>query len=660
MEEDKNREIETLSTNEKPLEDQGIALDSTDISGQDGRNDVQTNSGETAANLLQENSDEGKQADSQPAKEEDVDKEVRRKKQIYYTEGKISAMTYAEVVDAVGLLLQQDQLPREKDINSLESAFLKKKEALEQDESKKEELADARIQALRMNDLIADYKVKLKEYQELQQKKLEEAASSMSAIVTRLEELVHSTNDFGTVTKNFREIETEWRDIPRFSDERIRELQEKYGNLRDNFYDMKQLNDEFRDIDFRKNLDAKEKLIARAEELTRSDNPMAANREIGELHAQWKEIGPVAKDLRDEIWEKFTHFSKIVRGRGEDFFNNRKDEEEKNLEAKKKLCEAIEAIDYSALTSISLWDKEKDRIIQIQKDWKEIGPTPRNQSSAVYKRFRAACDYFFLQRATAFKSMHEEQNESYKKKLEIVEEAEALSTSQDWNKTANRLKEIQRLWSEIGFAGRKNRVLWQRMRKACDTFFDARKEHLKEQKGKFQGVIDQMEALISEANQMLAQEVSQDKEIRKAFSDQLYDLIAKFKQASTSVPSRVGHKIIHKFYEATNMIFDKWKLDRISRQMENFTEKVAAYAEESDLEKMRKELTYLNQHRERNQEELRNLEANTELMTASSSWGNSMLEDMEKKKKTLQAEIELIQKKTRLLRKEIDKVSRKK
>lgn len=597
---------------------------------------------------------EASDADEEENEEHDSEEEKTesKKKKVFFTPSKIASMSYAQVVDAVGLLLQQDELPKEKDIDMLESAFVRKKEELEKDEEKTEELQDAKVQALRLNDLIAAYRIRYKEYKEEQERLESEALDKKNEIISRFKELVESTEDFGTVTRKFREIEAEWKESGNFYGESFKDLQEQYSALRDSFYDLKQLNDEFRDLDFKKNLEAKEDLIAKAEELSNSNNPVAANREIGNLHLRWKEIGPVAKEKRDEIWERFAAFSKVVRDRAQEFFNNRKDEEDKNLEEKKNICEAVEDIPYDTLKTVKDWNTKKDQVIKLQQDWKEIGPVPKGESNAIYKRFRAACDVFFSQRAIAFKEFYDEQDENYRAKLALVEEAESLAESSDWNKTADRLKILQKEWNAIGFPGQKHRNLWPRFRTACDTFFNARKDRFKERRKEEETIADKKKEYIEKAQAMLEQEVSDDSTEKQAFADNLFKIIEDFKE-SGRLPLRYTQKLHNKFYTTTNEIFKKWKLDQASRKLENFSERVDQLVSDGDKDKLRNEMTYNLRRREKLAEDLSTSKGSMEFITSSSNWGDNMLKDIEKKNKAIEREIELLDEKVKLLREKL-------
>lgn len=607
----------------------------------------------TASEVTTESSAGDTSHSEETANEQQATSQEKKKKQISFSATKIATMSFDQVVDAVGLLLQQEKLPKEKEIDQLQAAFIKKREEVQSDPARSGELQDLEVQALRLGDLVAAYHVRLKDFQEEQEKKLREAIEAKTKLCESLQELVgNSTDDFATITRKFREIESAWREIPRFSTPEVEELQDKYFALRDSFYDLKQLNDEFRELDFKKNLEAKERLIARAEELASVEDARQANRDVSTLHAEWKEIGPVAREIRDEIWERFTEASRVVRERFDAFLASQKDQEEQNLEQKKKLCESVEDINYDALTTVPKWNNKKLEVIAIQKQWKEVGHVPRSEANAIFNRFKAACDVFFSKKTIAFRQFFEEQEVNYSKKLALVEEAESLATSEEWNKTADRLKALQVEWNKVGFAGRKNRNLWQRFRKACDQFFQARKENNDQLRKESSELVSAKKELLAKATEMLEREPSEDATERKTFTEELFQLINAYKQ-SPKLPRNLVRRVNDKFYGTTNQIFKKWKLDRTSRELDGFSEKIEQLVSEGDRNQLRSEMTFNTRRRDRLQEELNNLMGNKELISSSSNWGDSMLRDIDKKINELEQDIALSEEKIAMLRKKL-------
>lgn len=567
-----------------------------------------------------------------------------------YSRQQLAEMSFSEIVDAVVLLVQQDELPQQQEIETIKAAFEKKKSVLQEqkNDSERQEYQEAIIQESRLKDMISAYQERYKEYLEEQNRIEQKAFEKKSALLERLKELINSNREFGAISSSFREIEEEWRSTGRVPEEKAKTLQDEYTALRESFYDLKQINNEFRDYDFKKNLEAKEELIRRAEELSKSDNTSAANREISELHARWKDIGPVAKELRDEIWERFSAVSKEIRDRQQAFFNSRKEEEEKNLEEKKNLCMEVEDISYDTLTSIKLWNKAKENVIKLQAQWKEIGQVPRSESNAIYKRFRGACDVFFSQKAIFFKELHDKQDENYRLKMIILEEAEALSTSTDWEKTAQRLKELQQQWREIGPISPRFDI-WERFRLACNNFFDARKKNSSERRKESSKYVEEKKKLIHSVKELLSRDESDD---RNLIREEVHTLIEQFKQNGD--PASSFRRRIHKeFYDTVNEIFKKWKLDRNSRRMDSFSDKVGQLADSGDRDKLRNEMTYLTRTREHLKEEIKNSENNMQLMTSSSQWGHTVLKEMEKKIEVLRKEAELIEEKISLVREKI-------
>ena len=453
--------------------------------------------------------------ETEAATPEEKAAEAPEQESVRYSEQELEAMTLTELVDALATLLEQPTLPSKRSVDNLRRIFSNKKRragSAEADEAENAAQNEAmQIQESRLNDL---YHTFVERFREQMAKQHEEALANLEVkkgLAARLKSLIESNDDFGVITKNFREIQQEWRNTGKVPESDYNELQREWSQLVEQFYDLRQLNDEFRAYDFKKNLASKQELIERAKALTESNDPPAALREINDLHLRWKEIGPVEKDLRDEIWKQFSEFSKVVRQRADDVFLMRKAEQEKNMEEKRKICEAIEEVPYADIQTYSEWRTYSDKVIELQRKWKEIGPVPQSESKPLYSRMRAASDLFFSKRTIFYKEMHEQQDEIYNQKLALVEEAEALSTSTDWGTTAERLKALQQEWKEGGHLtnGRRSRELWERLRTACDTFFNARNEQRKQRRRTHREQMDNMkrkQELTEEVNRLLANE----------------------------------------------------------------------------------------------------------------------------------------------------------
>lgn len=569
-----------------------------------------------------------------------------------YTYQQISEMTPAQVVDAISLLIQQEEMAQPKEIELLKEAFAKKKKQLvdSADEEAAKLLQETEIQELRLNDLVSTYETKYKEYKEELTRNQEAALSKKQELLSKLEALVSSTDDFGVISKSFREIETEWKVAGMVAEEKVNDIQNKYYDLREKFYDLKQLNDEFRQYDFKKNLEAKEELIRKAEDLLNEENTFSANRAISELHQCWKDIGPVERELREDLWNRFREISKQVRDKHQEVFASRKEEEEKNLEAKKRLCEEIEEIQYEKLNSTKHWNDTKTKVLDAQAKWKTIGQVPRSEADAIYKRFRAACDVFFAKKALFTKELHEEMEKNLKLKNELVEKAEALAGSKDWKRTSDTLKSLQEAWKKIGQTNYKqNEKLWERFRAACNTFYDARKEVLDGHKKETNRINAEKRDLTQRVKELLAKDANED---ANKIREEIQKLVEEYKQVGRAY-GKTSQQIHEDFFEAVNEVYKKWKLDRNSRRMSSYNDKMEQFFESGDRDKIRNEITFLNHKKERITQEIQNIEKNVQFMTSSSKWGNNILKDMDTKVEDLRKECALIDEKISLAKQKL-------
>lgn len=585
--------------------------------------------------------------ETEAAAPEEKAAEAPEPESVRYSEQELEAMTLTELVDALATLLEQPTLPSKRSVDNLRRIFSNKKRragSAEADEAENAAQNEAmQIQESRLNDL---YHTFVERFREQMAKQHEEALANLEVkkgLAARLKSLIESNDDFGVITKNFREIQQEWRNTGKVPESDYNELQREWSQLVEQFYDLRQLNDEFRAYDFKKNLASKQELIERAKALTESNDPPAALREINDLHLRWKEIGPVEKDLRDEIWKQFSEFSKVVRQRADDVFLMRKAEQEKNMEEKRKICEAIEEVPYADIQTYSEWRTYSDKVIELQRKWKEIGPVPQSESKPLYSRMRAASDLFFSKRTIFYKEMHEQQDEIYNQKLALVEEAEALSTSTDWGTTAERLKALQQEWKEGGHLtnGRRSRELWERLRTACDTFFNARNEQRKQRRRTHREQMDNMkrkQELTEEVNRLLANEEQLEHNDIEA---RLGKLVEDFR-AVGFVPSREKDAVHKAFYDKVNDVLRKHNVvlrtnrggdgNRASGSSNTRTAEIlrVPIAELNSTKDVKQRMEALIRDRDRFRAQILTASGNADLITSSSKWGNEMMQGVEK------------------------------
>jgi hypothetical protein len=324
------------------------------------------------------------------------------------------------------------------------------------------------------------YKKERAEYNKELEKEREDNLAQKEAVIADLKALLEKQEDVNATFPAFREIQARWRAIGPVPAQSYRNLTETYQLYVEQFYDMVKINRELRDLDFKKNLEAKEQLCQEAEALAAQENVVEAFRELQKLHEQWKEYGPVAKEFRESIWEKFKAATAVINKRYQAHFEGLKEQQAENLAKKTALCEKVEEIAAREITDSNEWNACSKEIEDIQKEWRTIGFASKKDNQKIYDRFRAACDKFYERKRDFYNEYKDSINANLEKKIALCEEAEALMTSTDWKKATDQFIALQKQWKEIGAVPRKkSEQLWKRFRAACDHFFAERDKHAK-------------------------------------------------------------------------------------------------------------------------------------------------------------------------------------
>ena len=434
----------------------------------------------------------------------------------------LGAMTLAELSDMFDKLSQDDdRMRRYKEAEAIKSAFYKRlsKEKAEAGFGAKvdepssredviEEVAPAPQTEVRDNPfeaietafkgVYANYKRERAEYNREQDAKREDNFVAKQAVIEELKALVESQGDVSASFPAFRDIQNRWKEIGPVPATKFRDLNDTYQFYVERFYDMVKINRDLRDLDFKKNLEAKIEFCEAAEKLAESDNVVDAFRELQKLHEQWKEYGPVAKEYRDSIWDRFKAATAVINKKYQAHFEGQKERQQENLEEKTKLCEQVEAIAEKEVKSSGEWNSLSSEIEEIQKKWRTIGFATKKENQKIYDRFRAACDKFFARKREYYSQFKDSMNENMEKKLSIIERAEALKDSKDWKKTTEAIIALQKEWKEIGAVPRKkSEQLWKRFRAACDEFFAERDKNAKPEND-YYGNLKAKKALIDE------------------------------------------------------------------------------------------------------------------------------------------------------------------
>ena len=404
-----------------------------------------------------------------------------------------------------------------------------------------------------LKDLLGEYKKRRQD--EIQKEEAERLhnLNLKKEIILKLNNLIESQEDFGGKVPAFQKIQEEWKAVGPVPATDSAKIRENYQSLVESFYDNLKINNELRDYDFRKNLEAKTKLCEEAEKLDQESDVIAAFKTLQSLHEMWSELGPVSKENRELIWNRFKQASTVINKKHNDYFDKLRAAEEDNLVKKTAICEKIEAVKTDGLSTMNEWQAQTDAIIALQQEWRKIGFAPKKQNVAIYERFRAACDKFFNAKSEFLKGLKSVWQANLEKKIALCERAEALQSSTEWKETTNKLVELQKEWKTIGAVPYKQSdSIWKRFNAACDVFFDAKKKLFKDQKREELDNLDKKKEIIEKIQTL---QIADD---HKAAEAQLRQLINDY-AAVGHVPFKEKDNLYKSYRAAIDEKFDALK-----------------------------------------------------------------------------------------------------
>ena len=458
-------------------------------------------------------------------------------------------------------------------------------------------------------------------------------------LIDQLKALIESQEDFNKLYNDFKDIQQRWKEVKAVPQEHVSELWKNYQTYSEMFYDIIKINNQFRDYDFKKNLEMKTALCETVEKLQTEPDVISAFHQLQKLHQQWREIGPVAKELREDLWSRFKAASTIINKRHQEHFEGLKAKEQENLEAKTAICEQIENIDFPALKSFKDWEEKNKEVIALQDKWKTIGFAPKKSNVKIFERFRAACDVYFNRKSEFYKNIKDEMEKNLELKKVLCEKAEALKDSTDWKSTTEKMIALQKEWKTIGSVARKHSdAVWKRFISACDYFFEQKNKNASSQKSVEQTNLAAKKALIEKINT-----------IDEADHD---EALAALKGYMTEwntighVPFKEKDKIYKEYHEAVDKQFDRLKVDQNDRKMQTFRNSLSDMSNgERGKGKLYGEREKLMRMYERMKNELQTYENNIGFLSISSKGGGGLLKEMERKIDKLKDEMALIIKK---------------
>ena len=560
-------------------------------------------------------------------------------------------MTKEEVLLRIKDLAQDAENANKQELDSLKQAFYKIHNA-EQEAAKKEFLDNggSAENFVPQNDAIEEefksVMAVIKEKRSAQAAELErqkeENLQIKLSIIEELKELVESPDDANKSYTEFKKLQQQWNETKLVPQAKVNELWKNYQLYVEKFYDILKLNNEFREYDFKKNLEIKIRLCEAAEKLADEEDVVSAFHQLQKLHQEFRDTGPVSKELRDEIWNRFKAASTIVNRRHQQHFEALKEAEQHNLDQKTVICEIVETIEYDELKTFTAWENKTQEVIALQNKWKSIGIGPHNMIVKIFERFRHACDDFFKKKGEFFKTMKEGMNENLEKKKALCEKAEALKDSTDWKTTADALTKLQKEWKTIGPVSKKySDMVWKRFISACDYFFEQKNKATSSQRSI---EMENMEKKKNIINQLGAIDESMD-------TDEAGTLVRELMKEWNSighVPFKEKDKLYKQYHSLVDQLFERFNISASNKKLSNFKSNISSI-QSNGSQSLYREREKLVRIYENMKNELQTYENNLGFLTSASKKGNSLLTELNRKVDKLKADLELVLQKIKVI-----------
>lgn len=551
--------------------------------------------------------------------------------------------TMAQVIERVKELAQCEGTPEKEEVEMLKSLFYKLhiQEREQQLKNYLDEGGDPEKYVIQPDTAEAEFKAAMAVVRERRQRLFKEQEAEKlenlkkkQAIIEKIKAMVTSPEAANQQYQEFKQLQQEWKEIKAVPAENNTEIWRSYQLYVEQFYDLLKLNSEAREYDFKKNLEAKSRLCEAAEKLSEEEDAISAFHQLQELHQEYREVGPVAKDLREEIWTRFKAASTIINKRHQQHFEQIRAAEEENLTKKTALCEKAEALLEQECQTSADYEAVTKEIIALQAEWKTIGFAPQKMNVKIFDRFRAACDAFFQKKTQHFKEMKERFADNIAKKQALVEQAVALKDSTDWKQTADKMQALQKEWKEIGMVPKKiGDQLWQDFLGACNHFFEARnaanagtRNTEKENLQKKCSIIKELESLAEGP--------------AEAIQAKMQELIAKFNEVG-HVPFKEKDKVYDSYHAALDKVHKVLNANSQRRRMNNFKQNIKAVAKRGE-QAVDNERTRLQRKLDQMKQDLKTYENNLGFLSISSKKGNSLIDEMNRRVEKLKADIELV------------------
>ena len=558
--------------------------------------------------------------------------------------------TKAEVVERIKEIAHAEEIPQKDEVDYLKTVFYKLHFA-EREADMKAYLdagGDPAAYQVKPDENENAFKAEMtiikerraKQFEEQEKLKQENLKKKLD-IIEKIKNMATSPEEANKSYQEFKQLQQEWKEIKMVPAENANELWRNYQLYVEQFYDLLKLNSEAREYDFKKNLEIKTKLCEAAEKLADEDDVISAFHQLQELHQEYRESGPVAKELREGIWARFKAASTVINKKHQQHFEDIRAKEEDNLNKKTELCEKVEAIAKEENKTSADWENHTKQIIEIQTEWKTIGFAPQKMNVKIFERFRAACDDFFGRKSAYFTQMKKEFTENAEKKKALVEKAQALKDSTEWKATSDKLIALQKEWKTIGMVPKKyGDQLWNDFLAACNHFFEARNAANAGARNEEHANLDKKKAVVEKLKALLENPVDDTQaEVRKLTEE--YNSIG-------HVPYKEKDKIFNEYHEVLDKIFKELNISTARRRLNNFKTNLKNVAKRGE-DALDNERTRLQRRAEQMKQEIQTYENNLGFLNASSKKGNSLIDEMNRKVQKLKDDLELIKQKIKVI-----------
>lgn len=563
--------------------------------------------------------------------------------------------TKKEVVDRIKEIAHSDDNPQKDEVDYLKTIFYKmhfaEREAAlkayidgggnpdtyqvrpdEEEETFKAEMS-----------LIKEKRAKI--FLEQEQEKQENLKKKLD-IIEKIKSMITSPDEANKAYQEFKKLQQEWKEIKAVPAEKANELWRNYQLYVEQFYDLLKLNNEAREYDFRKNLEIKERLCEAAEKLGEEEDVVSAAQQLQELHQEYRETGPVAKDLRESLWARFKAASTVVNKRHQQHFEKMRAMEEENLTKKTALCERIEEIVKVMPANANEWEQQTKEIIALQAEWKTIGFAPQKMNVKIFERFRATCDSFFERKAEFFKKMKQQYAENIDKRKALIEKAKSLQDSTEWRATADKLIALQKEWKSVGTVPKKQGDrLWNEFLAACNHFFEARNHATSGTRNEERANLEKKRGIIAQLKELLEEAAEGVQEKVKELTEQ-YNAVG-------HVPFKEKDKLYKEYHDVLDMIYKKLNINMSKRRLDKFKNNLKNVAEKG-VDALDNERARLMRRYESLKQEIQTYENNLGFLNASSKKGNSLIDEMNRKVQKLKDDMNLVREKIKAIDAEND------